>query len=34
MAFKAEAADTPVEAGSAEIVVSLSVAFAIEAPKG
>jgi uncharacterized protein YggE len=34
MAFKAEAADTPVEAGSQEIVVSVTVAFAIEAPKG
>jgi uncharacterized protein YggE len=31
MAFKAEAADTPVEAGSQEIVVSVSVAYAIEA---
>lgn len=30
MAFKAEAADTPVEAGSQEIVVSVSVAYAIE----
>ncbi|MEA2676408.1 MAG: uncharacterized protein QOJ81_549 [Chloroflexota bacterium] len=30
MAFKAEAADTPVEAGSQEIVVSVSVAFAID----
>ncbi len=30
MAFKAEAADTPVEAGSQEIVVSVTVAFAIE----
>lgn len=30
MAFKAEAADTPVEAGSQEIAVSLSVAFAID----
>ena len=33
MAFKAEAADTPVEAGSQEIVVSVSVAYAIE-PQG
>jgi uncharacterized protein YggE len=32
MAFKAEAADTPVEAGSQEIVISVSVAFAIEPP--
>ena len=31
MAFKAEAADTPVEAGSHEIVISVNVAFAIEA---
>jgi uncharacterized protein YggE len=30
MALKAEAADTPVEAGSQEIVVSVSVAFSIE----
>lgn len=30
MAFKAEAADTPVEAGSQEIVVSVNVAYAIE----
>jgi uncharacterized protein YggE len=30
MAMKAEAADTPVEAGSQEIAVSVSVAFAIE----
>jgi uncharacterized protein YggE len=30
MAFKAEAADTPVEAGSQEIVVSVSVSFAID----
>ena len=30
MAMKAEAADTPVEAGSQEIAISLSVAFAIE----
>jgi uncharacterized protein YggE len=30
MAFKAESADTPVEAGSQEIVVSVSVTFAIE----
>ncbi|MEP7361058.1 MAG: SIMPL domain-containing protein [Chloroflexota bacterium] len=30
MAFKAEAADTPVEAGSQEITVSVSVAFAID----
>jgi len=30
MAFKAEAADTPVEAGSQEIAVTVSVAFAIE----
>jgi uncharacterized protein YggE len=31
VAFKAEAADTPVEAGSQEIVVSVTVAYAIEA---
>ena len=30
VAFKAEAADTPVEAGSQEIVVSVTVAYAIE----
>jgi uncharacterized protein YggE len=31
VAFKAEAADTPVEAGSQEIVVSVTVAYAIQA---
>jgi len=31
MAFKAEAADTPVEAGSQEIVVSVTVTYAIDA---
>jgi uncharacterized protein YggE len=33
MAMKAEAADTPVEAGSQEIAVSVSVAFGIEKPE-
>jgi uncharacterized protein YggE len=33
MSFKAEAADTPVEAGSQEISVSVTVAFAI-GPQG
>jgi uncharacterized protein YggE len=32
MALKAEAADTPVEAGSQEIAVSVSVSFAIDRP--